>query len=64
MSRKLKIAGVAGLPLVATLLVAAPTMAASPSPVPFFVSISGVGGFSTPHRSISRVRASRWSWAR
>jgi hypothetical protein len=48
MSRKLQIAGVAGLPLVATLLVAAPTMAASPSPVPFFVSISGVGGFSTP----------------
>lgn len=48
MSRKLQIAGVAGLPLIAALLVAAPTVAASSAPVPFAVSISGVGGFSSP----------------
>jgi hypothetical protein len=48
MSRKLRIAGVAGLPLVATLLAVTPTVAASSAPVPFYVSISGVGGFSSP----------------
>ena len=48
MSRKLQVAGVAGVPLVAALLVAAPTAAASASPVPFVASISGVGGFSSP----------------
>jgi len=48
MSRKLQIAGVAGLPLVATLLLAAPTVAASSAQVPFVANISGVGGFASP----------------
>ena len=48
MSRRLKITGIAGLPLVATLLAGAPSVAASSVPVPFVAMISGVGGFSSP----------------
>ncbi|HET9085660.1 MAG TPA: hypothetical protein VFN41_14785 [Candidatus Limnocylindrales bacterium] len=48
MSRRLKITGIAGLPLVATLLVGVPSVAASSAQVPFVARITGVGGFSSP----------------
>jgi hypothetical protein len=48
MIRKAQIAGASGLLLVATILVAAPNVAASTVPVPFVVNLSGTGGFSSP----------------
>ena len=48
MSTKLQLAGVTGLLLVATLLVGVPGVAASSRAVPFRLSISGIGGFSSP----------------
>lgn len=48
MFRKARIAGASGLLMGVMVLVAAPGAAASSVPVPFFVQLSGTGGFSSP----------------